>query len=51
MQEIWILELQMIVWKIEYDDYHGYYCNETVLVYVGGTEYYCDADDLDDLSG
>ena len=37
--------------KREYDDYHGYYCNETVLVYVGGTEYYCDADDLDDLSG
>lgn len=35
--------------KREYDDYHGYYCNETVLVYVGGTEYYCDADDLDDF--
>lgn len=33
----------------EYDDYHGYYCNETVLVYVEGREYYCDTDDLDDF--
>ena len=30
----------------EYDDYHGYYCVETVLVYVEGREYYCDVENL-----
>lgn len=30
----------------EYDDYHGYYCNETVLVYVEGREYHCDVENL-----
>jgi hypothetical protein len=33
----------------DYDDYHDYSCNETTLVYVGGREYYCDRDNLDDF--
>ena len=32
-----------------YDDYHGYSCDETVLVHVHGREYDCDADNLGDF--
>ena len=32
-----------------YDDYHERYCEETILVYVQGREYNCDADALDDF--
>ncbi len=33
----------------EYDDYHGYYCEETSLVYVNGREYFCNTNDLSDF--
>ena len=33
----------------EYDDYHGYYCESTTCVYVGGREYYCNTNDLSDF--
>jgi len=33
----------------EYDDYHGYSCQETVCVYQDGCEYYCDVNNLDDF--
>lgn len=32
-----------------YDDYHGYSCDETILVYVHGREYNCDSDNLGDF--
>ena len=32
-----------------YDDYHGYDCEETVLVHVHGREYDCDSDNLGDF--
>lgn len=32
-----------------YDNYHGYDCDETVLVYVHGEEYDCDSDNLGDF--
>lgn len=33
----------------EYDDYHGEYCEETTTVYVGGREYQCATNWLDDF--
>lgn len=33
----------------DYDDYHGYYCNETTSVFVGGVEYCCNLEDLGDF--
>lgn len=30
----------------EYDDYHGYYCEETTCVYVEGRQFYCDSNNL-----
>lgn len=32
-----------------YDDYHGRYCDETILVHVHGRDFDCDTDDLDDF--
>lgn len=32
-----------------YDDYHGYHCSETRIVYVHGREYDCDENNLDDF--
>lgn len=34
----------------DYDDYHGYYCQETRVVYCRGLEYQCDVEDLDDFT-
>lgn len=33
-----------------YDDYHGYYCPETRIVYCNGIEYDCCTTDLDDFT-
>lgn len=33
----------------EYDDYHEYYCHETTTVYVNGSEYYCNVNDLSEF--
>lgn len=35
----------------EWDDYHGYYCEETRLCYRNGAQIYVDTDNLNDLYG
>ena len=34
---------------MDWDDYHDYSCYETTTVYVGGTEYRCDSDNMGDF--
>lgn len=34
----------------DYDDFHGYYCSETRVVYCNGIEYDCNIEDLEDFT-